>query len=134
MRDFEGLWSLSREITDTRAGTTGRFDGTARFTPDGDGLLYVETGQLVLSGALPMQAERRYIWRIDGNAIAVDFDDGRPFHTFAPAAPEASHWCDPDSYAVTYAFEDWPVWSSSWRVRGPRKDYEMTSIYARIAG
>ena len=78
-----------------------------------------------------MQAERRDLWRQDGSRIVVDFADGRPFHDFRPDSPEASHRCDPDSYAVRYDFRAWPIWCSTWRVTGPRKDYDMVSTYTR---
>ena len=91
---------------------------------------YVETGLLRLGDQPPMNAERRYFWREGtGGVIEVLFDDGRAFHRIDPADPTDRHWCDPDTYDVTYDFGAWPNWSSTWRVRGPRKDYEMVSHY-----
>lgn len=130
---FEGDWRVSRVIRHAR-GPDARFEGTARFVPDGAGLIYREEGELVIAGQVPMRAERRYLWRAapDG-AIDVRFDDGRAFHRIAPgeSAPEDRHYCGPDTYDVAYDFSAWPDWTSRWQVRGPRKDYEMVSVYRR---
>ncbi|KFE34410.1 DUF6314 family protein [Thioclava atlantica] len=128
LSDFAGEWALTREIRHAD-GSEARFEGAARFVPEGEGLLYLEEGALILPGGQRMRAERRYLWRTEGGRIAVFFEDGRPFHSFAPDAPEAAHWCDPDDYRVTYEFAHWPDWRAEWRVRGPRKDYVMISDY-----
>lgn len=134
LTDFTGLWRLERRITDrldTPKPSNGRFTGVARFTRDGDGLRLTEEGRLEL-GAAQFKATRVYLWHADGDAIAVRFEDGRPFHRFTPqGAPDSAHWCDPDDYRVTYDFARWPVWTSEWRVTGPRKDYVMRSEYRR---
>lgn len=125
--DFEGDWQVSRRIEDALSGQVGRFEGTALFERDGVGLRYSERGVLTLGGA-SMEAERVYLWRVGPAGIEVFFDDGRAFHRIDESA-EAAHWCDPDQYDVTYEFSGWPVWSSRWRVVGPRKDYVMVSDY-----
>lgn len=130
--DFCGEWRLSRRIQSEIAGQSGRFEGRAWFTPDDAGLLYREAGTLTV-GAHEMEAERRYLWRVVEGDIAVFFEDGKPFHQFAPQQVAASHFCDPDTYNVTYDFANWPKWSSTWRVTGPRKDYVMTSEFTRAA-
>lgn len=134
LKDFEGRWAVTRRIADHLGGVTGRFDGVAVLTPDGAGLHYEERGTLALGGAAPMAATRTYLWRpAPDGTVAVLFGDGRPFHGFDPAAaaPEATHFCDPDDYAVRYDFGAWPVWHAVWTVRGPRKDYRMESRYSR---
>ncbi len=133
---FAGLWRITRRIEDRLAGGEGRLTGTARFEPDpgGDGLVAIEEGTLVLGGAPPMAATRRYLWREEvPGAITVRFADGRFFHSFAPgaAAPEARHDCAPDLYRVRYDFSAWPDWRAEWRVTGPRKDYTMTTDFRR---
>lgn len=133
LQDFEGRWSLSRVITDRRAGTTARFDGSATFTPVAGALSYFETGTLRIDGQPPIHAERRYLWRQDGDRIVIAFEDGREFHDFTATSPDASHWCDPDTYTVRYDFADWPIWTSTWQVSGPRKDYDMSTRYHRAA-
>lgn len=134
MDDFVGRWTLERRIDDHRAGVAGRFVGVADLTPEGVGLTYAERGHLVLGAGAPLTAERRYRWAAaEGGCIAVAFADGRAFHRFDPAAGtvDAAHWCDPDDYHVSYDFTAWPLWRAVWKVRGPRKDYQMESFYRR---
>jgi hypothetical protein len=133
---FAGVWDVEREIDDTRAGRRGRFTGSATFTPDGAGLAYREAGLLRLPDLPAMRAERSYAWRAAADGIIeVRFPDGRFFHSFATGEPEPSavHDCPPDRYEVRYDFTAWPCWRAEWRVRGPRKDYEMVSWF-RPAG
>lgn len=129
--DFAGDWDVRRIITDHRGGPNGRFAGSARFSAHPDGLTYSEIGELLLGDHPPFKAERQYLWRADGDRITVEFQDGRPFHSFDPSAPNADHWCDPDTYRVTYEFSDWPNWRSVWDVTGPKKAYEMITEYTR---
>lgn len=130
LSDFEGGWRLDRRIDDARAGLTGRLEGQAVFRPVQGGLVVTETGRLSYGAAPPLQAERVYLWRAEAGGIAVAFEDGHPFHWFAPARPEATHDCPPDLYRVRYDFTRWPDWQAVWHVTGPRKDYVMTSRYA----
>jgi hypothetical protein len=134
LRAFEGRWRIEREIEDAGLGRRGRFTGEAVFTPGAGGLVYAETGTLVLDGAAPMAATRRYLWKDAGSGtVEVRFEDGRFFHRLDLAAPlpAAEHACAPDLYRVRYDFRDWPRWRAEWRVTGPRKDYAMVSRYAR---
>lgn len=132
---FEGVWTLERRIEDARDPRPARFDGTALFTAAPGGLAYLEEGRLTLGDAAPFAASRRYFWRARAGRIAVEFEDGRPFHDFDPraGAPAAEHDCAPDHYRVAYDFTGWPDWRAEWRVSGPRKDYRMISAY-RPAG
>ena len=133
LSDFIGTWRLERQIDDRLTGAPLYFSGVAVLSPGGDGLLYHEQGALRPTGGQVMQSSRSYRWRAVDGRIAVDFDDRRPFHEFDPVAriAEAQHWCDPDDYTVRYDLADWPLWQTHWRVRGPRKDYLMTSRYFR---
>lgn len=132
LRDFIGVWRLDRRIEDRLTGQGGQFRGTARFDGDDKRLAYLEQGVLTLGTAAPMQAERRYVWTAAPNGgIDVWFEDGRPFHTIdtTTTTPTASHDCAPDRYDVAYDFSDWPRWTATWTVLGPRKDYSMMSSY-----
>lgn len=134
---FSGDWNLTRRISDALAGAEGRFDGIARFLPDGAALRCEERGRLVYAGHAPMEASRVSIWReeAEGGRIVVDHDDGRPFHAFdlVPLA-EAEHHCAADLYRVVYDFSAWPRWRATWRVSGPRKNYVSVSDYRPIDG
>ena len=131
LEDFARLWRIAREIEDLTGGPAGRLTGTARFSPDVSGMVYDEAGVLRLGDGPAFHATRRYLWRETAEGIEIGFADGRFFHRFAPDAPEAEHPCGADLYRVRYDFARWPEWRSEWRVRGPRKDYVMRTLYAR---
>ncbi len=129
LHDFLGTWSLDRRI-EQADGQTGQFIGQACWSPQGEGALYAEAGQLTLDGHPPMQAERRYRWGAD---MTVWFEDGRFFHAVPPQGGDSAHWCAPDQYEVRYEFGDWPLFRVIWQVRGPRKSYRMTGLYQPLA-
>lgn len=130
-------WHIDREITDFLAGSTTKFSGTAWFAKcDEKQWLYSETGKLALPSGQSLHAERRFLWcpvgTADLHAVDVMFEDGRPFHQIKFARDQTSndtHFCDPDTYEVTYAFDLGVTWSAAWRVNGPRKNYQMSSVY-----
>ena len=133
LSDFLGTWRFSRLIRDAQGGEIGQVTGIVTITGDSAEARYDEVGEMVLPGQTPLKAERRYLWRADPAGIAVSFDDGRPFHLIrlTQPEPEAELWCDPDTYRVAYDFTLWPVWTATWRVTGPRKDYVMVTAYER---
>ncbi len=100
---------------------------------DGTGLTYTEEGTLAFPGQPPLTARQSYLWRADGAALAVHFQDKTAFHhiDLTKKNPTARHDCAPDTYLVTYDFTAWPNWSATWTVTGPRKDYVSTSRYSR---
>jgi hypothetical protein len=127
LAEFSGTWVLKREILQVGM-PPAAFKGQAEWTLARKGLDYVERGFLKLADQPPMRAERQYHWDIDLN---IYFDDGRFFHQVPKAGGDATHWCDPDRYDVTYDFGDWPNWSCTWKVSGPRKDYRLRSEYVK---
>ncbi len=131
LTDLEGRWTLSRRIVDHLAAREGRFVGQCRWLPDAHGLRQDEAGILHYADAPPMQAHRSYLWRAEGEGLVVSFDDGRPFHRLGPGQLSDLHQCDPDLYEVRYDFSQWPDWTQSWRVRGPRKDMTLHSRFQR---
>lgn len=119
---------------DQLTGQTGRFDGVATLSPQGDtDLHYSESGQIQMAQGPVMTAERRYRWAFGDGLVVVSFDDGRPFHSFAPgvSGDGTDHLCGADLYRVTYGFAQWPVWTAVWQGSGPRKDYTLDSRYWR---
>lgn len=130
LADFLGRWGVVREILHDD-GTRGRFEGTAAWTEEGAGALYVESGRLSLGGQGAFTAERRYRWGAD---LSVFFEDGRFFHQVPAAGGAVGHWCPPDQYDGHYDFGAWPRWQVTWQVRGPRKSYASTTTYTPAEG
>jgi hypothetical protein len=84
---------------------------------------------MVLLDGRAFEAARDTLWQDEGEAIAVLFPDGRPFHRIAQGdIVIAHHDCPPDDYRLRYDFRRWPLWSVRWRVRGPRKDYGAVTL------
>ncbi len=131
LQELEGLWRLSRVIEDARAGLTGGLEGQSLWSRGEGGLIQTETGMLHYGNAAPMQATRRYLWRGEGGALQVFFDDGRPFHEVPQDGGEALHDCPPDTYRVTYRFGGPEAFTTRWHVTGPRKDAVITSTFTR---
>lgn len=133
LTDFEGRWIYTRQIDDRTGLGAGQGEGVAKFSADADGLRYDESGTMGFATTPVMKNSRSYLWREAPQGAAVLFEDGRPFHEvcLGEGTPQAAHWCDPDQYDVTYDFSAWPQWSSTWRVKGPRKDYVMVTQYRR---
>ena len=132
--EFAGHWHLSRRIDHSQE-PSADFNGRAVLSKAKGGLWYREDGQLQISGHGPISAQRQFLWIKNPGRVMVLFDDGRPFHQIdlASTLSKDRHHCDPDIYDVEYDFTDWPDWTCVWWVKGPRKDYVMTSLYSREA-
>ncbi|MBU2979558.1 hypothetical protein KO501_15105 [Alteromonas sp. C1M14] len=131
LNDFVGNWLVTRTIVQNN-GDKFQFVGNACFTWCKSQLHYQETGQVTGPNGNTLLAERAYIWQQSSrNRFDVLFDDERYFHTFSVGQPHGEHLCGDDNYVVDYGFQSWPTWSSTWEVKGPRKDYTMHSIYQR---
>lgn len=132
--DFAGLWVLHRFIDDRHSAQQGDFRGTAAFHKEQNNQLhYAETGHLQFGKGPALSAHRSYQWLFVADKVEVLFEDGTPFHSFIPAGCVAGtdHPCGEDYYTVSYDFSEWPNWTATWIVKGPRKDYTSVSRYAR---
>lgn len=129
LADLAGEWALTRRIIDHLGGREGRFVGECHWRPDAHGLRQEEQGLLHYADAPPMQANRSYLWRAEGGGLAVYFDDGRPFHCLALGRLFDRHHCAPDIYDVRYDFSQFPDWTQSWQVAGPRKNMTIISRF-----
>ncbi|WP_442863765.1 DUF6314 family protein [Arthrobacter sp. FW306-05-C] len=133
-----GRWQVERDLLDRSDGTRGTFSGVVLFTPTDDGGLHLHEEGTMRWPAFTGPASREYVLRPGARADALDvfFPDGRPFHrmSFTPDASLDSHWCDPDTYRVTYTCQGPDAFSYSWDVTGPRKDLLLVSRLERIPG
>jgi len=133
LADFAGDWHFRRLVTGADGSVMAEARGELRLLKAGAGLIAEETAEVTMPGGSRLRAERKTLWREDGQLVAVDFADGRPFHRFDPRldAPVDLHLCDPDRYEVRFDLAAFPRWRTVWRVMGPRKAYEMVTDLAR---
>lgn len=133
-----GRWRVERNLLDRSDGTRGTFTGVVLFTPTDDGGLALHEEGTMRWPTFTGPASRDYLLKpaVRPDALDVFFPDGRPFHRmgFTPDASRDAHWCDPDTYRVSYLCEGPDAFSYSWDVTGPRKDLLLTSHLARMAG
>lgn len=127
--DLKGRWDIERFISDTLLNQNHGFSGHAEI----DDGVYREFGEIILETGSRFVSNRQYVWNFYPDFVEICFEDGRPFHTLRPidSVCQDNHFCDPDTYQVSYSFKDWPNWSTVWSVTGPRKRYQMTSVYRK---
>jgi hypothetical protein len=143
---LRGSWSVHRTLLDRSTGTSGTFTGVVRFTAHDDGgLLWREEGTVRWAslggesvGGAPFTgpASREYLLQPADTPEVLDvyFPDGRPFHRmgFSGQANHDVHWCDPDTYRVTYRFLGPDECGYRWDVTGPAKDQLLESVLHRL--
>jgi hypothetical protein len=137
-----GSWSVERTLWDRSSDARGTFTGVVRFSPKDDdgGLAFHEEGTMRWpapdGGTFTGPASRDYVLHPTDVPDAMDmtFPDGRPFHrmSFREEASQDRHWCDPDTYRVTYALRGPDEFSYCWDVQGPRKDQFLESVMHRL--
>jgi len=130
---FTGAWQFERQVEDRLAGETGDARGMAIFEPDGDGLIWAETGELHFAGRT-FEASRRMSITREGERWLVRFEDGRPFHylDLSDGQDQAEHLCVADLYTGDLRTEgDGPgrLFRTRWRVEGPAKDQLIDTVY-----
>ncbi|OSP44531.1 hypothetical protein B7767_04485 [Streptomyces sp. 13-12-16] len=132
---LSGRWRAERTVRDLASGEEGRFEGTVVFGPlEGGGLLQSESGDFTWRGVTrPAERTLRFLPGPGGTAD-VRFADGRPFHDLDLTAGRhvADHPCSADLYRGEFTVRDADHWRTVWRVRGPAKDLELTTDYARV--
>jgi Family of unknown function (DUF6314) len=100
---------------------------------DGRVLDFTEHGELRFGGhRRPASRALVYHGRSDGGAD-VRFADGRDFYRIdlSYGSSQAAHPCHADRYVVTVTRLSADAFSEVWRVTGPAKDYDMTTVYTR---
>ncbi|WP_247048416.1 DUF6314 family protein [Arthrobacter rhizosphaerae] len=137
-----GFWSVDRILWDRSADIRGTFGGVATFLEMDDGALrFREEGTVrwVVPGGEPFTgpAQREYVLRPSESpdTLEVFFPDGRPFHrmSFLPADDSELHWCNPDTYRVTYSLIGPDEYRYAWDVSGPAKNLLLESVLHRGA-
>ncbi len=137
---LRGRWAVDRDLQDRAAGTRGSFRGVITFTDHDGGLRFREDGTLAWTSpagvAFTGPASREYLLRTASAPDVLDwyFPDGRPFHRmgFTGTRRQDEHWCDPDTYRVSYRLIDADEFRYRWDVTGPAKDHLLTSVLRRL--
>lgn len=132
-----GSWSFDRVIEGQAT-----MQGIATFTPlDGERLAYREQGYLKLAKGTIVQAEREYVFSSSSGGFNVFFKEDPPrlFHEISLSASpggelsgHACHLCKRDEYRSTYLFLPDGTFVVRHVVSGPRKNYTITTTYARL--
>jgi hypothetical protein len=130
-----GDWIMTRRIRFRRTAARGFLQGHACVSGDGHRASLNEQGLLRLDGREAM-ASQRYALTFRGVMVQVHFRSGSFFHEFelCTSGYTAIYHCGEDQYVGRYRVLDPDVWSLTWCVRGPRKEYDMRTLYRRVAG
>lgn len=133
---LRGDWDLSRRLVDRRLGLEGRFEGVARFEPDGPGSArYHEEGVLTWPGHVGRAFRTlRCEGSDDDRVVALSFPDGRPFHLLELRRDgfEVEHPCGEDRYVGRFRLLGDDAWEADWSVDGPAKRLLLAATYRRI--
>lgn len=137
-RWLEGTWSLSRQITGT-----GKMNGKAVFRLENPINLnryhYREEGILTFLTNQSLNFHREYVYEYDENhqIINVYFNENplKFFHKLQFStdfkSADASHLCINDRYDAYYTFLNENQFGLQYRVKGPKKDYQIISTFTK---
>lgn len=141
---WEAEWGLEGLLGEWRFERTirgqGCMTGVAVLEPMGDGRVeYRESGELRLDDGQRLRGEQRYVYERLKQGFAVRFDGtGELFHRVMFAGAEggvwkarAEHRCKADVYVSEYVFRGDGTFEVEHVVRGPRKNYVITTCYRR---
>ncbi|MCY4151128.1 MAG: DUF6314 family protein [Aestuariivita sp.] len=124
--DFCRQWTINRRILMSNK-PYGTFIGSVTFSPLNDETQrYLESGTLHVPTTSSLAANRIYVW--DRN-LRIFFEDGCFFHQILTDGEEIRYECGSDRYRGRYNFDAWPIWEVTWSVTGPRKNYQLSSLY-----
>jgi hypothetical protein len=130
-----GTWNVHREIVPLRGTHGGGFDGTATFSPEGDGMLVYEERGTVVLGPHTGTATRRLLYEVDGHRARVRFADGRLFHDLDLTAGgwETTHPCAADRYHGRFTVHGADTWEQLWEMTGPTEAYRSRTLFVRAS-
>lgn len=131
-----GSWRVRRSILDHLEGERGAFEGVATFTRNDSpksSLHFEESGEVRL-GSFCGQARRELIYVGGHDAVTVTFHDGRHFFDLdlTHGTSRGVHLCNVDRYEITTIARSFDRFEEHWRVTGPRKDYDATTVLERL--
>ena len=138
IRDLEnwlkGAWSLEKSIYDALTPHRGTFTGVAFFKEiEPHKVKYTEEGILTY-GTYEGTGLQEYLYEFSHPYEAKVY---RPPHGFFHTLDlrlgfwKVEHVCGQDHYTGRFSVLSQEEWTVSWRVKGPRKNLEMTYRYTR---
>jgi hypothetical protein len=128
-----GEWRLARRLVALDTLHSGTAEGRVNFRLLGDGLEYRETAEVYFAGHRG-RATREYRYRlVEPGCAEVRFADGRLFHglDLRRGHWRAEHVCGEDVYRGSFRVLGPGLWVARWRIRGPRKNLRIMSVYER---
>ena len=131
-KNLEGTWSFVRTFPQ------GMAQGIAHFTANAPNEHhYKEEGTLVINGS-EHKMYREYIYLLEGDTICTYFKETPP-RLFQCLKREkdskfasGEHACKQDKYVGEYEFKSKQEFIQKQIVRGPKKDYTITTHYKRV--
>lgn len=130
---LDGDWRLVRRLESREPRRSGTAEGLASFRPMEGGLDYLETMDVCFADYRG-HATRGHRYRlVEPGRADVCFADGGFFHSLdlRRGRWRAEHVCGEDVYRGSFRVIGPQVWVVRWRVRGPRKNLRITSVYER---
>lgn len=134
-KSLEGIWLLERTFS-----TGEKLTGKAVFECISDtAFLLHEEGELHLANGTRLEAKREWYWFFEApDVLEITYDKARkePYHLLAIRSEDgilcadAEHFCGRDVYTGHYrlAVKRLEIRQT---VKGPVKDYEVTSVYSK---
>lgn len=131
---FLGRFSFERYISSPHI----NFTGTATFEKKTDNpIIYTEQGQYQLQ-EIEQSCYQKRIFIIEESALSIYKSDLSPLHEFAldkmPVLPfrlTHTHLCLNDQYSLEMVIDSLNRFSTSYKVRGPSKNYEIHTTFTR---
>jgi hypothetical protein len=131
---LEGYWKLSRIITNQ-----GFIEGIAYFKKKAhypDTLFYREKGMFTPLNGKSLDISQEYEYRYSKEKISVFFarERYRLLHSLEFAEPNKAlgeHQCGCDTYRATYQFALPDEFELTYVVKGPKKDYQIKTIFKK---
>ena len=125
-----GEWTIEREVSDLRAGVTGKYAGILRVSADDAGYRWDESGTLHW-GDYTGAAERHLLLRRHEGDWWMCFADGRLFHPWQVGG-EVVHPCVADVYRGRIEPGGSDEFMLTWDVTGPHKRQLIVSRMRRV--
>lgn len=137
---FEGNWTFSREIISNNL-PYGKAEGEASFTTKEENFLnYHEIGKTyILENEKSIPFQKRFLYECHHDTLTVYFADGvdssKVYQHYVLKEKEIKsiqeHSCGNDLYESYYTILSENEFSLKTIIRGPKKDFEITSDFLR---